>query len=52
MGKVNVKAALAQILTNFNIEINPKRQEIEIDNFGIPIMPKGGIPLRLARKIK
>ncbi|XP_037821140.1 probable cytochrome P450 6d5 [Lucilia sericata] len=52
MGRVNVKAAIAQVLTNFNIEINPNRHEIEIDNFGIPIMPKGGIPVRLSRKIK
>ena len=52
MGRVNVKTALAQILTNFNVEINPHRQEIEIDNFGLPIMPKGGVPVKLSRKIK
>lgn len=52
MGRVNVKTALVQILTNFNVEINPNRQEIEIDNFGLPIMPKGGVPVKLSRKIK
>lgn len=52
MGKLNVKMALSQVLTNFNIEINPNVQEIEIDNFGIPIMPRGGVPIKLSRKLK
>lgn len=50
MGKLNVKMAIVQVLRNFNIEINPHK-EIEIDNFGIPIMPKGGVPVKLSRKI-
>ncbi|XP_013105865.2 probable cytochrome P450 6d5 [Stomoxys calcitrans] len=50
MGRLIVKVALAHVLTNFNIKINENPVEIEFDNFGIPIMPKGGVPLLLSRK--
>jgi len=50
MGKVNVKVALARVLTNFNIETRKVRKEIEIDNYGIPIMPKGGVNVFLSKK--
>ncbi|XP_013105864.2 probable cytochrome P450 6d5 [Stomoxys calcitrans] len=52
MGKLNVKVAIAQVLTHFNVDISTDHKEIEFDNFGIPIMPKGGVPVRLARKEK
>ncbi|XP_053969916.1 probable cytochrome P450 6d5 [Anastrepha ludens] len=50
MGQVNGKVALAKLLLNFNIELHPVRKEIEIANFGIPIMAKGGIHVRLSTK--
>ncbi|XP_011210279.3 probable cytochrome P450 6d5 [Bactrocera dorsalis] len=50
MGRVNAKVALAKLLLNFNIELNPVRKEIEIANFGVPIMAKGGINVRLSKR--
>ncbi|XP_075145641.1 putative cytochrome P450 6d5 [Haematobia irritans] len=50
MGKLNVKVAIAQILTHFRVEVDSNANEIEFDNFGISIMPKGGVPVKLARK--
>ncbi|XP_037939487.1 probable cytochrome P450 6d5 [Teleopsis dalmanni] len=50
MGRLNAKVAIAQILTNFDIELRENYCEIEIDNFGIPILPKGGVNVRLSKK--
>ncbi|XP_017091713.2 probable cytochrome P450 6d5 [Drosophila bipectinata] len=50
MGKVNVKLALAKILTNFNLEVSKEKREIEIGVHGIPLMAKEGIPVVLSRK--
>ncbi|XP_075145636.1 putative cytochrome P450 6d5 [Haematobia irritans] len=50
MGRLVVKKALAHVLSNFDIQINENPAEIEFDNFGIPLMPKGGVPLNLAIK--
>ncbi|TDG51975.1 hypothetical protein AWZ03_001645 [Drosophila navojoa] len=49
MGKLNVKIALAKILTNFIVESQEKR-EIEFTVHGIPLLPKGGAPVRLSKK--
>lgn len=50
MGRVNAKVALAKLLLNFNIELNPVRREIKIANFGVPIMAEGGINVRLSKR--
>ena len=50
MGKVNVKMAIARLLSNFNIEVNKDRKEIEVDTFGIPIQPKGGVHVTISKK--
>ncbi|NP_001306598.1 cytochrome P450 6D16 [Ceratitis capitata] len=50
LGKIIVKVALAKLLLNFNIEFNPVRKEIEIANYGVPIMAKGGINIRLSKR--
>ncbi|XP_037951261.1 probable cytochrome P450 6d4, partial [Teleopsis dalmanni] len=52
MGKLNAKVALAQIITNFDIKIREKPSEIEIDNYGVPLVAKGGINVSLSKKIK
>ncbi|KAL9890828.1 cytochrome P450 6d5 isoform 1-T1 [Glossina fuscipes fuscipes] len=51
MGLINVKVAIAQILQRFKVEINENMKEIEIDNFGVPIMAKGGVNIFLAKKL-
>lgn len=50
MGKVNVKLALAKVLSNFDLEINQEKREIEFALHGIPLLPKGGVPVRLSLK--
>lgn len=50
MGRVNVKLAVAKVLTNFDLEVRAEKQEIEIGIHGIPLMAKEGIPVRLSRK--
>ncbi|XP_073840778.1 cytochrome P450 6d5 [Musca autumnalis] len=50
MGKLNVKVGVAQILNHFDVKVDATAPEIEFDNFGLPIMPKGGVPVKLARK--
>ncbi|EDW24590.1 GL24232 [Drosophila persimilis] len=50
MGKVNVKIAVAKILSNFNLEMSKEKREIEFSVHGIPLMPKGGVPVRISRK--
>ncbi|NP_001273842.1 probable cytochrome P450 6d5-like [Musca domestica] len=52
MGKLNVKVGVAQILQHFEVKVDPSAPEIEFDNFGLPIMPKGGVPVTLAKKQK
>lgn len=49
MGKLNVKIALTKILTNFKVESQEKR-EIEFTVHGVPLLPKGGVPVRLSKK--
>ncbi|XP_037935880.1 probable cytochrome P450 6d4 [Teleopsis dalmanni] len=49
MGKINSKLGVVKILQNFNVEIMP-RQDIEIDNHSIAIIPKGGVNVRLSKK--
>ncbi|XP_036327231.1 probable cytochrome P450 6d5 isoform X2 [Rhagoletis pomonella] len=49
-GKVIVKIALAKLLLNFNIEMNPVRKELEMANFGVSLLAKGGINVRLSKK--
>ncbi|XP_030371213.1 probable cytochrome P450 6d5 [Scaptodrosophila lebanonensis] len=50
LGKLNVKIALAKILSNFNIEPLEEKREIEFSIHGIPLMPKGGVPVRLSKR--
>ncbi|XP_039948574.1 probable cytochrome P450 6d5 [Bactrocera tryoni] len=50
LGRIIVKVALAKLLLNFNVELNSERKEIEIANFGVPIMAKGGINVRLSKR--
>lgn len=50
MGKMNVKLAVAKVLTNFDLEVRAERREIEIGIHGIPLMAKKGIPVHLSRK--
>uniref|UniRef100_A0A1I8P5Q4 Cytochrome P450 n=1 Tax=Stomoxys calcitrans TaxID=35570 RepID=A0A1I8P5Q4_STOCA len=50
MGLVNVKAALAKILANFNIEIMPHK-EVEFEFHTAPVLvPKGGLPVTLSKR--
>ncbi|KAH8250912.1 hypothetical protein KR038_004590 [Drosophila bunnanda] len=50
MGKVNVKIALAKMLSNFDLEICKEKREIEFGANGVTLMPKGGVPVRISRK--
>jgi len=50
MGKMNVKIALTKILTNFNIETRLEKREIDFTVNGVPLLPKGGVPVKLTRK--
>ncbi|KAH8243205.1 hypothetical protein KR032_005371 [Drosophila birchii] len=50
MGKLNVKIAIAKVLSNFNLEIRKEKSEIEFGVNGIPIMPKNGVPVRASLK--
>ncbi|XP_043947048.1 probable cytochrome P450 6d5 [Drosophila biarmipes] len=47
MGKVNVKIAIAKILSNFDVEIRKEKAELEFDINGASLMPKYGVPIRL-----
>ncbi|XP_055847697.1 uncharacterized protein LOC129913173 [Episyrphus balteatus] len=51
LGKINVKVAVVKILTNYDVQAI-KKGEIEFDNFAVTIVPKGGINLKLRKKIK
>ncbi|XP_017046931.1 probable cytochrome P450 6d5 [Drosophila ficusphila] len=50
MGKVNVKLAIAKILTNFDLEMRQEKREIEFGINGVPLMPKEGVPVRVSLK--
>ncbi|XP_068143568.1 probable cytochrome P450 6d5 [Drosophila tropicalis] len=50
MGKVNAKIALVKILMNYNVETLPEKREIEFANHGVPLMAKGGVPVKLSQK--
>ncbi|KAM8704813.1 hypothetical protein ACLKA7_009292 [Drosophila subpalustris] len=50
MGKMNVKIAVTKILTNFNIETRLEKREIDFTVNGIPLLPKGGVPVKLTKK--
>ncbi|XP_017032888.1 probable cytochrome P450 6d5 [Drosophila kikkawai] len=50
MGKVNVKIAVAKILSNFDLEIRKEKREIEFGANGVTLMPKEGVPVRISRK--
>lgn len=52
MGMLNVKVAIVQVLKHFRIHLKPEVEEMEIGNFGIPIMPKNGVFVELSRKEK
>lgn len=51
MGVMNVKVAIVQVLKHFRIHVKPEIEEMEIGNFGIPILPKKGVFIKLSRKI-
>lgn len=50
MGKLNVKMAVTKILTNFDLETRSEKREIEFKVNGIPLLPEGGVPVRLTKK--
>ncbi|KAH8293470.1 hypothetical protein KR054_000708 [Drosophila jambulina] len=50
MGKVNVKIAVAKVLSTFDLEIRKEKREIEFGVNGIPLMPKDGVPVRVSLK--
>ncbi|XP_023165246.2 probable cytochrome P450 6d5 [Drosophila hydei] len=50
MGKLNVKIALTKILTSFTLETRQEKREIEFTVNGVPLLPKGGVPVRLSKK--
>ncbi|XP_068157387.1 probable cytochrome P450 6d5 [Drosophila tropicalis] len=50
MGKVNVKIALAKILSTFNLEPCQEKREIEFTIHGISLMPEDGVPVKVSRK--
>lgn len=50
MGKMNVKIAVAKILTNFELETRSEKREIEFKVNGVPLLPEGGVPVRLTKK--
>ncbi|XP_017026619.1 probable cytochrome P450 6d5 [Drosophila kikkawai] len=50
MGKVNVKIAIAKVLSNFNLEIRKEKREIEFGVNGVPLMPKDGVPVLASLK--
>ncbi|KAH8358421.1 hypothetical protein KR093_000051, partial [Drosophila rubida] len=52
MGKMNVKLAVAKILTNFDLETRLEKREIEFTVNGVPLLPKGGVPVKLTKKAK
>ncbi|KAL5280352.1 CYP3A4.2 family protein [Megaselia abdita] len=49
MGRVSAMTAIVSVLSNFNIECTEKR-ELEIDNFSVAIIPKGGVNVKFTRK--
>ncbi|EDW04830.1 GH23867 [Drosophila grimshawi] len=52
MGKINVKIALTKILTNYTIETRSEVTEIEFTVNGVGLLAKGGVPVKLSKKLK
>ncbi|KAH8295504.1 hypothetical protein KR018_012450 [Drosophila ironensis] len=50
MGRINAKLAIVKLLQNFNVEVM-KRQDLEFENFGIALMPKHGVKVRLSKRV-
>jgi len=50
MGKVNVKIAIAKVLSNFDVEMRKEKSELEFDINGASLRPKHGVPIRLSLK--
>ncbi|XP_016978460.1 probable cytochrome P450 6d5 [Drosophila rhopaloa] len=50
MGKVNVKIAIAKVLSNFDLEIRKEKREIEFGIHGVSLMPKDGVPIQFSLK--
>ncbi|KAH8417455.1 hypothetical protein KR222_000257 [Zaprionus bogoriensis] len=50
MGKLNVKIAVTKILTNYDLETREDKREIDFTVNGIPLLAKGGVPVRLTKK--
>ncbi|KAH8295505.1 hypothetical protein KR018_012458, partial [Drosophila ironensis] len=48
MGRVNSKLAIVKLLQNFNVEVMEK-QDLEFENYGITLMPKHGVKVRLSK---
>ncbi|KAL5280355.1 CYP3A4.2 family protein [Megaselia abdita] len=49
LGRVSAKNAIVTVLSNFNIECSEKK-ELEIDNYSVVIVPKGGVNIKFSRK--
>lgn len=49
LGRVSAKTGVVTVLSNFNIECT-ERRELEIDNYSVVIMPKGGVNIKFTRK--
>lgn len=49
MGRVSAKTAVVSVLSNFKIECTEKR-ELEIDNYSVAIVPKGGVNIKFTQK--
>uniref|UniRef100_T1GXI3 Cytochrome P450 n=1 Tax=Megaselia scalaris TaxID=36166 RepID=T1GXI3_MEGSC len=50
LGKLSAKVAVVTMLSNFSIECIEKK-EIEIDSHSVPLVPKGGVNVKLSRKV-
>ena len=50
MGKMNALMGIVMVLTKFNIE-PVEIKEMVIDNFSVALMPKGGVNLRMSKKL-
>ena len=48
MGKIAVKVAVFTILSNFKVQAIEKK-EIEFENYSVPLVPKGGVTVRVYR---
>lgn len=46
LGQMNAKVAIVKLLTTFRFECIEKK-EIEFDNYGATLMPKGGVNVKI-----